>query len=96
MLTLERTPKQRLDRRPNLYATLRGSSVYLLAYRLLGSFADECYVDCSSCAHCMGAKLQIFNEIMAFLFHFYRYLSMITDILPSETPKNEISRCYLR
>ena len=41
----------------------------------------------SSCAHCMGAKLQIFNEIMAFLFRFYCYLSLITDILPSETPK---------
>ena len=36
---------------------LRGSSVYLLANWLLGSFADECNAYCSSCAHCMGAKL---------------------------------------
>lgn len=86
---------QCLDRRPNLYATLRGSSVYLLANWLLGSFVDECNVDCSSCAHCMGAKLQIFNEIMAFLFCFYCYLSLFTDILPSETPKNGNPRCYL-
>jgi hypothetical protein len=44
----------------------------------------------------MGAKLQIFNEIMAFFFRFYCYLSLITDILPSETPQNANSRCYFQ
>jgi len=37
----------------------------------------------------MSAKLQFFNEITAFLFRFYCYLSLITDILPSVTLKNE-------
>lgn len=37
----------------------------------------------------MGAKLQIFNEIMAILFRFYCYLSMISDILPSENRRVE-------
>ena len=74
--------------------TARGFLI-LFAYWLSGSFV-ECEHDCLSCAHCMGAKLQFFNEITAFLFRFYCYLSLITDILPSETLKNDKSTCYFR
>ena len=41
LMSQQRTPKQCLDRRPNLYATLRGSSVYLFCLLAVGSFVDS-------------------------------------------------------
>ena len=57
--TYLKQPPQAVSRQATkpLCDTAREFCYYLLAYWLLGSFADKCNADCSSCTHCMDAKL---------------------------------------